>query len=149
MKYSLDSQVRSFSLDVLSKLRSKGEDALKSAPTTKLRQWGSGKNPTLSDADLMCFPWAIVEIKKGKEESILGTDRNVAQRNEQFCYCQAANASAEALTLRENLAVAANDPSELHDGLVIFSITCVGPSVKLWITYRRKPVSVPAYIGTI
>ena len=102
----------------------------------------------LRATDLICFPWAIVEVKKNKEKIMPGAaytkhNRKIARKNEaseQFCYCQAANASASALTMREELTVVANDPSELRDALVIFSFTCIGPSVKLWVTYRRKPV---------
>ena len=42
---------------------------------------------------------------------------------EEFCYCQAANASAKALTMREMLAAQIVNPSQ--DALVIFSFTCI------------------------
>jgi hypothetical protein len=78
--------------------------------------------------DLVCFPWAIVEVKHG-------TGRGDKAK---FCYCQAANGSAEALIMREKLAAKVDSPST--DALVIFSFTCVGPSVRLWLTFRQ-PVS--------
>jgi len=153
-KYLLDSQVESFSLQVLGKLRIKNEVHLISAPTTALHKWATGDHLSLRSADLICFPWAIVEVKKNKENIMLGpkyTKHNmrIARDNEgseQFCYCQAANASAAALTLRENLTAVAKDPFELRDALVIFSFTCVGPAIKLWATYRGKLVSPPRFI---
>ena len=43
-------------------------------------------------------------------------------------------ASAQALIMREDLAKRAHGPS--RQALVIFSFTCVGPNVRLWLTYR-------------
>lgn len=80
--------------------------------------------------DLMCFPWAVVEVKS----AIVDGDP------ERMCYCQAANASAAALSLREKLLLASKKNEPNPEALVIFSFTCVGTHVKLWLTYRR-PVS--------
>jgi hypothetical protein len=99
----------------------------------------------------MCFPWAVVEIKRGTafhEQQETTDDKQQAkeaearthEKRKQFCYCQAANASAAGLTLREDLAASANDSSKLDDARVMFSFTCVGSAVKLWLTYRKKPV---------
>jgi hypothetical protein len=120
----------------------------------------------LEAKDLMCFPWAVVEIKRGtafhvQEDNTYDEQHGAAdderqgtaldeqkakeaeakehEKRKQFCYCQAANASAAGLTLREDLAARANDSSKLGDARVMFSFTCVGSAVKLWITYR-KPV---------
>ncbi|KAF2710226.1 hypothetical protein K504DRAFT_405223 [Pleomassaria siparia CBS 279.74] len=138
--YLNDSHVESFSLSVLSKLRAKKDIQLKSAPTTCLQKWEKAKHEPLDATDLMCFPWAIVEVKRNKKRA---DNKRIERENrtmEEFCYCQAANASAAALELREDLATKARDNRELSDSLIIFSITCVGPSVRLWVTYREKPV---------
>jgi hypothetical protein len=149
LSYMRFSQADSFTLPVLGRLRK--EYGLKSAPTTRLQMWAAENDVALDAADLICFPWAVVEAKRNKKtetpdikfkkynRKVAGTNKSM----ERFCYCQAANASAEALTLREELAAKAKEQSESHYALVIISITCVGSSIKVWITYRRNSVSVP------
>jgi hypothetical protein len=144
-----DHQVDSFSLPVLGELRNRQKESLISAPTTALYRWATKKKVHVLEAkDLMCFPWAIVEVKRGTAEPVAdkGHTHNEAEakrheRRTQFCYCQAANASAAGLTMREHLAAMAGDTSNLHNTRVMFSFTCVGSAVKLWTTYREKPVS--------
>jgi hypothetical protein len=94
----------------------------------------------------MCFPWAVVEIKRGtafheqQTEEAEEAEARAHEKRKQFCYCQAANASAAALNLREDLAARANDRSKLVEARVVFSFTCVGSAIKLWLTYRKKSV---------
>lgn len=97
----------------------------------------------LEAKDQMCFPWAVVEIKRGTafhEQQAKEAEVGAHEKRKQFCYCQAANASAAGLTLREDLAARANNSSELYGARVMFSFTCVGSAVKLWLTYRKEPV---------
>jgi hypothetical protein len=130
-KYRHNVQVDAFSVQVLSELRDLNGANLRSAPTTSLRRYRRNKKfQDLGAADLTCFPWAIVEVKKYEA----GKKRN----HEKFCYCQAANASAEALVLREELESKAKDTGHNH---VIFSFTFVGPNAKLWVTYRDKEIA--------
>jgi hypothetical protein len=149
--------VDSFSLQVLGELRNGGKESLISAPTTALHNWAlAAKNKVKfpEAKDLMCFPWAIVEIKRGTavqrgtaepfadcKDEVKEAEAMAHRNRAQFCYCQAANASAAGLILRENLAASATDSSKLQDARVMFSITCVGSAAKLWITYRERPVS--------
>jgi hypothetical protein len=134
----------SFSLTILEQLRNRGKESLISTPTTALYNWASKKNAKLLEAkDQMCFPWAVVEIKRGTafhEQQAGKAEARAHEKRKNFCYCQAANASAAGLTLREDLAARANDTSKLGDARVMFSFTCVGSAVKLWLTYREKPV---------
>ncbi|KAF5853188.1 hypothetical protein GGP41_001754 [Bipolaris sorokiniana] len=114
-----------FSLPTLHKLREAG---VLSSPRKTLAQWNSSK-PTrdqMRSLDLMCFPWAVVEVKSAA----------VDVSTERMCYCQAANASAAALSLREKLLLASKKNEPNPEALVIFSFTCVGTHVKLWLTYR-------------
>ncbi|KAL9617417.1 MAG: hypothetical protein Q9160_007774 [Pyrenula sp. 1 TL-2023] len=118
--------VQYFSLKVLNKLRLKG---LHSAVTTGLRKGTESEDGGMLDTpDLLCYPWAIVEMKKYSRVPPAEVDR---------CYCQAANASAAALSLQERLYARAFSaaPSNLPP---IIAFTCVGPQVKLWLTYRWK-----------
>jgi hypothetical protein len=125
-EYSRDPYVKNFTLSTLNELRNRPTDNVISSPRTSLQQWKPEKRKELGAADLMCFPWAIVEVKTSPCKTAF----------KQFCYCQAANASAEALTMREKRAAQAEQPS--RDALLIFSFTCVGPSVRLWVTYRAS-----------
>lgn len=144
-----DHKVDSFSLPVLGELRNRQKGSLVSAPTTALHNWATKKKTKPLEAkDLMCFPWAVVEVKRGTAEPVADDKHidNEAEAKEhkkrtQFCYCQAANASAAGLTLREHLAARAKDSSKLQSTRIMFSFTCVGSAVKLWITYREKSVS--------
>jgi hypothetical protein len=126
--HRFDPKVENFTLPVLSELRKASGGSLISSPTSTLLNWNPKKPELVGAADLTCFPWAVIEVKTSKWK------RDRAE----FCYCQAANASAEALIMREKLAERVNGPS--NDALVIFSFTCVGPSVRLWLTFRH-PVS--------
>lgn len=151
-----DLNVDSFSLPVLGELRSRANLQLVSTPTTGLAKWASKRSRNALQAkDLMCFPWAIVEVKKGTAESLANnpsTDKNEAREHEkrtEFCYCQAANASAAALILRERLAEKADVTSGAEAAQVIFAFTCVGPTAKLWITYREKPVRLKALLDPV
>ncbi|KAF2279079.1 uncharacterized protein EI97DRAFT_227213 [Westerdykella ornata] len=130
--YVSDPKVNDFSLEVLGELRTNKKVELRSAPTTKLHSSQTKKNLQLGNADLLCFPWAIVEAKKNEPNM---KDHRAAG---EFCYCQAANASAAALKLREDLMELAKDCPNTHDGLAIFAFTCVGPTVKLWVTHKIK-----------
>ena len=154
-KFRFDEQVENFSLSVLSELRTNTEVKLVSAPTTKLKTWGPKKSSTLGAADLICFPWAIIEAKMNKIDTKQGAGSAKDQQktktaSENFCYCQAANASAKALILREKLVVKSKDRPISKKGLVIFAFTCIGPTVKLWATYRNSvSFAPPAGMHTI
>ena len=70
------------------------ENEVHSTPNTGLRRWTkTGKDDGLKTHDLLCYPWAIVELKHSL----------VSQAEVKVCYYQAANASAAALSLQENL----------------------------------------------
>lgn len=120
-----DEYIQSFSLSVLGKLRTK---RVHSAATSGLRNWIlKGDDGKLKAPDLLCFPWAIVETKH-----CLGSSGEVEK-----CYCQAANASADAFSLQEQLLTVAfdNTPRTLSP---IIAFTCIGPRIKVWLTYRWK-----------
>ena len=110
-----------FHRDTLLDLRRLG---LISSPTTGLQRILDGKKKELKTPDLLCFPWAVVEVK------IAGA----ARAKEEFCYCQAANASATALDILKSLFETAARP--VPDDLPpIIAFTSVGPELKLWLTY--------------
>lgn len=150
-RLSGDRNVDSFSLSVLGELRRR--ENLVSTPTTALASWASNKSKNaLSANDLMCFPWAIVEVKRGTPEPSANDplmnkqEAREHKKRTEFCYCQAANASLIALILREKLAEKANVTPGAEAAQVMFAFTCVGSTAKLWITYREKPVCLKALL---
>ncbi|KAL6158385.1 hypothetical protein ACJBU6_02498 [Exserohilum turcicum] len=125
-KYANHRSVKNFSIPVLHNLRK--EKGLISSPGTALGRW-KGTMGMLNAADLMCFPWAVVEVKPA--------GANPGAIN--YCYCQVANASAAALIFREELLQSASKKTDPNpDALVIFSFTCIGLDVRLWFTYRTE-----------
>lgn len=87
----------------------------------------------LMEEHLLCYPWAVVEVKHAKVD-----DKDI-----KFCYRQAANAAAAALDIRYSL-FASSHPTLDEDkvrGLPIppiITFTCVGPSVKVWLAYLES-----------
>jgi hypothetical protein len=127
-KYERDEYTRCLSLHSLETLSKRG---IVCTPTTGLRKWtNSHKSMSLGTKDLACFPWAVVEFKRQAQ----GSQEASIER----CYCQAANASAAALALRSQMFT-----GDLDDALStlapIISFTCVGPIVKIWLTYFLEP----------
>ncbi|KAI7226979.1 hypothetical protein KC330_g8602 [Hortaea werneckii] len=125
----------SFSLTTLHQLRKDPSIQLVSTPTTGLSraiQTSEGlirKAPYgLSDSDLMCFPWAVVEVKHAR----------VDQSKISNCYLQAANSSAVALRMLGELFKKATG-SVPEDMPPIIAFTCIGPAVQVWLTYRAGP----------
>ncbi|KAI4942863.1 hypothetical protein J4E91_009783 [Alternaria rosae] len=109
--HSFDPRVRNFTLPVLGELRKASGGSLILSPTSALSNWNPKEPEAMGATDLTCFPWAIVEVKTSKWK----------RDESEFCYCQAANASTDALVMRERLAARVNEPSD--DALVIFSFT--------------------------
>ena len=94
---------------------------LKVSLTTKIYQEDSAE---LRNPDLMCFPWAVVEVKRrSKDEGV-----------KDFCYQQAANASATALDIMTDLFKTSHGlvPDDLPP---IIAFTCIGPELRLWLTF--------------
>ena len=106
-----------FEIDRLNELSAKG---LVSSPST-------GK----THDHCVCFPFAVVELKHTL----------VCQSQEQFCYCQAANAASAALTILENL-YTCSDRGRNNDHVPpVVAFTCIGPRIRVWIaySYRERP----------
>lgn len=117
-----------FSLHVLQELRKDYHVKLISAPTTGLKNRKvSSSRKCLNNSDLMCFPWAVVEIKHPRAE----------KSKIEECYCQAANGSAIALRMLGALFQKATGsvPTDLAP---IIAITCIGPELRVWLTYNAR-----------
>lgn len=115
-----------FSLDVLRDLRNDANIKLISSPTCGLKNDDNGSPKSdLNKTNLMCFPWAIVEIKHPR----------VNKTDIEYCYCQAANDSAIALRMLGALFRKATGclPADLPP---IVAITCIGPELRVWLTYN-------------
>jgi hypothetical protein len=116
--------VENFSLEVLARLRSKG---VISAPRSGLHNWAKNKRGDTKRSDLICFPWAVVELKIAK----------VPPKEIQFCYCQAANGASTALKIYENLSRDATGKIDCRIPPVV-AFTCIGPEVKVWLAYSCR-----------
>ena len=76
--------------------------------------------------DFQCFPWLVIENKKGAK----GTARS--------CYCQVANATSAALMLLQTAARFAENRHECQHVPPVLGISTVGELVRVWITYDRQ-----------
>ena len=96
-------------------------------PTTGLKT--AKRAQDLHDRHLLCYPWAVVEVKHAK----------VPERDVTFCYRQAANAAAAALKIQESL-YRESHPDLLYKKAVgippVATFTCVGPELRFWLAYR-------------
>lgn len=125
--FSDDDCTENFRVSFLAELRGQGSEGLRSSLTTGLLKVSRDERVTLRTPDRMCFPWAVVEVKRAS----LAND---GPEPEKFCHCQAANATATAIRIQEALFQQATGsiPEDLPP---IIAFTCVGPDFKLWLAY--------------
>lgn len=114
---------RNFSIAAMQRYNNSPWD-LKASLTKKIYQ---EEHVDLRTSDLMCFPWAVVEVKCHSTDD----------RAKDFCYRQAANASATALDIMTALfkESAHSNPDNLPP---IIAFTCTGPELRLWLMYWTK-----------
>ena len=125
--FGRDELLQTFSLQVLGKLVQQG---ISCTPTTGLKKWvNSTERTQVRGTDKMCFPWAVVEMKRHAE-----IDEAPIVR----CYCQAANAAAAALEMQSQLFNNLGEDALLRPPPII-AFTCIGPIVKVWLAYRDEP----------
>lgn len=116
-----DDYFETFSYTFLKGLQDNENGGLQSTPTTGLRKKHVND---LMNPDLLCFPWAVVEFKHAR----------VKEAPIEFCYCQAANGSAAAFGIYKALFEKANRHPDRIPPIVAF--TCIGPEVKVWLTFE-------------
>ena len=88
--------------------------------------------------DLICFPFAVVELKHGM----------VGGSHQEFCYCQAANGASAALSMLENLFQYTERKENYQHVPPVVAFTCIGPSIRLWIAYSvREPNGEVAHVS--
>ncbi|KEY65162.1 hypothetical protein S7711_04252 [Stachybotrys chartarum IBT 7711] len=88
------------------------------------------------EADLKCYPWLVVEHKKGGSDSL-------SRATVETVSCQAANAAACAVKLNENAARYAIESDDSIHIPPIPTITTIGSKVKVWIMYKARNFYVP------
>lgn len=123
--FEKEDSFQNFTDRTLLHLKSKG---LCSAPTSGFAAYLKDKN-SMSRHDLLCFPWAVVELKKSEE----GNRRSETTR----AYCQAANATSTALCMLENLAQGPERKWNNQHIPPVVGFTCVGGKCKVWLTYSH------------
>ncbi|QSS54884.1 hypothetical protein I7I53_02584 [Histoplasma capsulatum var. duboisii H88] len=115
--------VMNFSLEVLGDLRSAG---LISSPISGLREWAKDKATSLSQDQLICFPFAMVELRP--------CGVSFLSENES-CYSQAANGALAALRLNEKLC---NWATASYDSVPpVVAFTCVGAEIRVWLAFSE------------
>lgn len=93
---------------------------------------------SVPDNDLVCFPFAVVELK----HSYIGSSQ------ETFCSCQAANAASFALGMLEKLYSLAEQHSTNAHVPPVVAFTCIGPQIRLWMVYSVcAPKGVPRRVS--
>ncbi|MCJ1391944.1 hypothetical protein MMC18_004811 [Xylographa bjoerkii] len=81
----------------------------------------------LSDYRLLCFPWAIVELKPPDS----------AKADVLYCYCQTANGASSSLTLLEQLTKHRGKAHAQEPIPPILSLSFIGSEVKVWLAYTK------------
>jgi len=112
-----DESATNFTVDTLCSLWNDG--GLRSSPKASLARLERHGNKA---GKLVCFPWAVVEIKPAGQEST------------QFCYCQAANGASCALEIFEGLIEHATGRLD-DDFPLVIAFTTAGPRYKVWLSY--------------
>ncbi|KAE8552645.1 hypothetical protein EYB25_004024 [Talaromyces marneffei] len=97
------------------------------------------KGQKLDQKDLICFPWALVEVQSATETV-------------EACYCRAATGAYAALSILKQLQPAWTAVKGIPP--VIF-FTCSGPEIRAWLSFSEFKVSKPStrciciYAGTL
>lgn len=128
---SLESDgVANFSLTWHKELRAKG---IITSPSACLSKDGQAGGSYLRLEHRICFPWAVVEVKR--DEDPKNPNLRAATK---MCYCQAANGAAAALALQQPL-LKNLWGSAAHAYLYpVVAFTCIGLDIKTWLAYRRS-----------
>lgn len=113
-----------FSADVLGSLRSTG---LVSSPLPGIHEWIKDNNYQLIRSHLLCFPFAVVQLKPVEEQQIAV---------EQYI-CEAANAASAVLTLLDSLHERSGRAAVEKTPPVI-AFTFAEPEIKLWLAYSYR-----------
>jgi hypothetical protein len=136
---------QNLTFDVLGELRAKTPH-IQSTVTSKLSDWhewqanrknkANGKyySGKLFTQDFLCFPWAVVEAKHAQS----------TMSAEEYCQCQLANATACAYDFQERLVRSVSDVCPVDP---IIGFTCIGPRVKLWLTFRGDDNKLVSSLG--
>lgn len=121
----MDSMVENFTVSTLKHLML--DHDLQPSTATVL---GTGRHEA---SDLICFPWLIVEQKRGTT-------------GQEECYCQAANAGAAAVMMFERLCKyhVPESPWAQREAQIppVVTVTTVHRMVRVWIAYSYREESI-------
>lgn len=120
--------ISNFSIEVLGELLESRD--LITSPMSGVSDWVRDKRSKIHQNQLVCFPWAVVEIKPANEQ----------QNPVHFCYCQAANGASTALALLETLYKRALSTGVNHVERIppIVTFTSIGPVIRVWLAFAEK-----------
>lgn len=98
---------------------------------------GIPKQGDLSNDNMRCFPWLIVEYKRDTAD----------KREREKCYSQAANAGSAALMLFQTAARFAEFKVDNQHIPPVVTITAIGSAVHVWIVYYRRTKTGDRYVS--
>ena len=130
--FGKDNFIQNFTVDTLFQLKGKGLCSTPiSAFATRVtnRMKPNKQDDTIPTQHLLCFPWAVVELKRFED----GNNNQLTTK----AYCQAANAGSTALCMLEKLAQFAEIKKNNQHIPPILTATCVGGESKVWLAYSR------------
>jgi hypothetical protein len=132
--FGKDKFMQNFTVETLFQLIEKG---LCPAPTSgfvtnsKERSKSNGKHHNIPLDDRLCFPWAVVELKRFER----GNDTRLVST----ACSQAANAASTALYMLESLSQFAEIKRNNEHIPPVVAVTCVGANIKVWLAYSCHP----------
>jgi hypothetical protein len=99
-------------------------------PSTLKTRMAEGQKPGTSD--LICFPWALVEVQSGTELA-------------ELCYCQAATGAHTALSMLRHL----YQTKDIKPDIIppVISFTCYGPEIRVWLSFSKFQIPKPLTVS--
>jgi hypothetical protein len=91
------------------------------------------ENQRLERSDLICFPWALVEVQSATEPV-------------ELCYCRAANEAHTALGMLKHLYQASWAEKTVKIPPVI-TFTCSGPEIRVWLSFLESETPKPLTVS--
>lgn len=94
------------------------------------------ESQSLGRSDLICFPWALVEVQSATEPP-------------ELCYCRAANGAHTALSMLKHLYQPTWTETRVtvHTIPPVVAFTCSGPEIRVWLSFLESKVPKPLTVS--
>lgn len=126
--FNRDERIVNFSINTLVDLTQ-----IASCPTVhpSTLKWRVANGMPLDRGDLICFPWALVEVQSAKESA-------------ESCYCRAASGAHTALKIRKYLYQHSWTGEEIPP---VITFTCCGPEIRMWLAFSDFQLFSPVTVS--